>query len=477
MQRFARATFTDRWYRTVMRLALRLVLAALAGLILPSEGLAQAGTALSLEEALARAEQAGFSNRIAAGETRARAAGALAPLRGILPSVRLESGYLRTTDPLGAFGSTLKQRTITAAAFAPASLNDPDATGNLSTGVVIEQPLFNADAWLGRQAAGNASRAAAAAERWTRTTTAVEVFRGYWGAVLAAEQVRTLEVANQAARAHVRQAESMVQRGMATKSDALLAAVKAGEVESALLNARSNARLARRGLALLMGEPADTAFVLPDSLPPADWVRGVAGHPADDSVGQRADVEAATVALKAAEADVRRARSLYLPRLNGFGRLDWNTPGTPFGGKTAWTLGVMLSWSPFAGASELAEHRAAGGRRVSAEAMAEAAVAQAGLELARASDAVDLALARLAIAERAVVQAREAHRIVARKYDGGLATVSELFDAAAAETGSDLAYSAARHDALAALAERRQASGLDLGPLVDGSAVRRLGGS
>jgi outer membrane protein TolC len=460
-----------------MRLALRLVLNGLAALTLVGKGAAQAGPPLTVEEALTRAERAGFNNRIAAGETQARAAAALAPLKGILPSVRLESGYLRTTDPLGAFGFTLRQRTVTPAAFAPASLNDPDPTGNLSTGVVIEQPIFNADAWLGRQAAGDASRAAAAAERWTRTSTAVEVFRGYWGAVLAVEQVRTLEVANQAARAHVRQAESMVQRGMATKSDALLAAVKAGEVESALLSAQHDARLARRGLALLMGDPGDTAFVLPDSLPSADWVRQVAGRAVGDSIGQRADVEAATVALEAAKADVRRARSLYLPRLNGFGRLDWNTPGTPFAGKTAWTLGVMLSWSPFAGASELAEHRAAGGRRVSAEAMAEAAAAQATLEVARASDAVDLALARLTIADRAAVQAREAHRIVARKYDGGLATVSELFDAAAAETASDLAYSAARHDALAALAERRQAAGLDLGPLVGASVARRLGGS
>jgi outer membrane protein TolC len=455
-----------------MRFASRFALLVLAALSSSGELGGQAGAPLSLAEALSRAEQAGFRNRIAAGESRARAALALAPLKGILPSVRLESGYISTTDPLSAFGFTLRQRAVTPGAFAPARLNDPDATDNFSTGVVVEQPLFNADAWLGRQAAGNASRAAAAAERWTRATTAVEVFRSYWGAVLAAEQVRTLEVADQAARAHVRQAESMVQRGMATRSDALLAAVKAGEVESALLSARSDARLARRGLALLMGDPADTTFVLPDTLPTAEWVRQVADTPADDSVGQRADVEAATVALKAAEADVSRARSLYLPRLNGFGRLDWNTPGTPFGGKTAWTLGLMVSWSPFAGASEVAEHRAAGGRRASAEAMAEAAVAQAALELTRASDAVDLALARLAIAERAVVQAREAHRIVARKYDGGLATVTELFDAAATETASDLGFSAARHDALTALAERRQAAGLDLGSLVDDSAVR-----
>ncbi len=416
----------------------------------------------------------GYANRIAAGETRARTGQALAPLKGILPTVRLESGYLRTTDPLNAFGFTLRQRTVTPAAFAPASLNDPDAIGNFSTGVILEQPLFNADAWLGRQAAVSAGEAATAQERWRRATTAVEVFRGYWGAVLAAEQVRTLEVASQAAVAHVRQAEALVQRGMATKSDALLASVKAGEVQSSLLQARSDANLAKRGLALLMGDPVDTVFTLPDSLPPADRVRQLASEPATDSVGLRGDVAAATKAFEAAAHDLRRSHALYLPRLNSFGRLDWNTPSTPFSGKAAWTLGVMLSWSPFAGASELAETRAAGGRKNSAAAMAEAAAAQAAFEVVRATDGVTLALGRLEIAERAGAQATEAHRIVARKYDGGLASVTELFDAAAIETASELRFSAARHDVLVALAEKRRVEGLDLGQLVD-SATWRLG--
>jgi outer membrane protein TolC len=126
----------------------------------------------------------------------------------------------------------------------------------------------------------------------------------------------------------------------------------------------------------------------------------------------------------------------------------------------------MLSWSPFAGASELAEVRAAGGRKASATAMAEAARAQANLDLQRASEAQAVALARLEIAERAVTQAREAHRIVSKKYDGGLASVTELFDAAAIETASDLGYSAARYDALIAAAERWRAKGLGLGELV-----------
>ena len=446
-------------------LSLRLLL-LLAGLGRP----VAAQAPLTLEQALARAEQSAYANRIAAGSAGAQAGQAMAPFRGILPSVRLESGYMRSTDPLNAFGFTLRQRTVTAAASAPARLNDPEATGNLMTGIVVEQPLFNADAWLGRKAAVDAREAARAAERWTRTSTALDVFRAYWGAVLATEQVRTLQVALEAAHAHLRQAESMVRQGMATRSDALLASVKAGEVEAMLLRAESDAGLAKRGLAMLMGNPSDTAFSLPDSLPPADQVRLLAAHAAVDSapVEGRADVMAAEHAREAALADARRAQALYLPRLNGFGRIDWNTPDTPFGGKSAWTLGVMLTWSPFAGASELAEIRAAAGRKASAAAMADAAQAQASLEVARARDAQTMALARLEIAERAVAQAREAHRIVARKYDGGLATISELFDAAAVETTTDLGFSAARFDTIVAAAEWRRAQGLDLSVLVDG---------
>jgi outer membrane protein TolC len=422
-----------------------------------------------LAEALARAERSGYANRIAAGSASAQAGAALGPLRGILPTVRLESGYIRTTDPLSAFGFTLRQRTVTPAAFAPASLNDPAATGNLLTGLVVEQPLFNADAWLGRKAAARAREAARSQEAWSRATTSLDVYRAYWGAVLAGEQVRTLQVAVTAAHAHVRQAESLVRQGMATRSDALLASVKGGEVEALLLRAQSDAILAKLGLAVLMGDPADTAFSLPDSMPAADQIRLLTPRAAIDSAPTRprADVLAAEHASEAAAADARRAQALYLPRVNGFGRIDWNTPDAPFGGKSAWTLGVMLSWSPFAGASELAEIRAAGGRKASAVAMAEAARAQAGLELQRTSESQTVALARMEIAERAVAQAREAHRIVSRKYDGGLASVTELFDAAAVETASDLGFSSARYDTMVAAAERWRAKGMGLAELVN----------
>ena len=97
--------------------------------------------------------------------------------------------------------------------------------------------------------------------------------------------------------------------------------------------------------------------------------------------------------------------------------------------------------------------------------MAEAAAARADLELTQTGAALQVALARLDITERAVAQSAEAHRIVARKYAGGLAGVVELLDAAAVETASALGYAHARFAAIAAAAARRQAIGGDPGTL------------
>jgi outer membrane protein TolC len=121
----------------------------------------------------------------------------------------------------------------------------------------------------------------------------------------------------------------------------------------------------------------------------------------------------------------------------------------------------MATWQPFAGARDLADVRATAAQRSAAQAQAEAAQANARLEDEQTRTTLAVALTRLAIAERAGVQSAEAHRIVGRKYEGGLATVVELLDAQAVETQSALALSQARWGAIAAAAERRRALGRD----------------
>ena len=438
-------------------------LAALAAL--STGGAARAEAQLSLGEALRQADRAAYGNRIATGEADAQAAQAMAPLKGILPSLRLETGYIRTTDPIGVFGSTLRQRTISQADFDPQRLNYPDPVGNYQAGIVVEQPLFNADAWSGRRAALRAAGASRAQEEWTRLSTRVDVVRAYYGAVLAAERATTLQSAARAAHAHVAQAEAMVRQGLVTKSDALLASVRAGDIDAQLAEADGAAATARRQLALLLGlEDGDLppGLAAPSRLPSSDRIRAVvAADTAAMTPAPRADVRAASDGLAAARADALRARSAYLPRLNSFARYDWNSADQPYAGDHNWTVGIMASWSPFAGASTLSDVRATAGRAEAAQARAEAALATARLDAEQTRIALSVALTRLAIAERAAAQSVEAHRIVGRKYAGGLATVVELLDAQAVEIQSALGVSHARWAAIAAAADRRLALGRD----------------
>ena len=438
-------------------------LAVPAGLL--AAGATSAGAQLTLGDAIRRADQAAFGNRVAAGDAAAQSARALAPLAGILPTVRFEAGYVRTTDPIGVFGSALRQRSVTQANFDPQRLNHPDALGNYQAGIVVEQPLFNADAWTGRRAALHAADATRAQQEWTRLATRVDVVRAYYGAVLAAERAATLGAAARAAHAHRSQAEAMVRQGLVTKSDALLAAVRAGETDARLAEAEGAAATAQRQLAVLLGRQDATLPVglsAPVRLPSSDRIRAVvAADTADAAPAARADLRAAAGARDAALKDAQRALSAYLPRLNSFARYDWNSASELYGGERNWTVGVMASWSPFAGASELAEIRTTMGRATSARAQADAAEAQARLDRERTRTALTVALTRLAIAERGAEQGTEAHRIVGRKYAGGLASVVELLDAQAVETQAALAFSEARWGTIVAAAERRLALGRD----------------
>ena len=416
---------------------------------------------LTLAAALARADASAYGNRAARASATAGSSRALGALQGMLPTFRVEGGWVRSTEPLTAFGLLLRQRGVTPAAFAPNTLNDPEPRSNWNGGLVAEVPLLNADAWAGRAAASAGAASASADAAWRAAQTRVDVIRAYYGAVLAAEAVHTLEAADAAANDHVRQAQSMLAQGMVTRSDLLLAQVRAGEVSAQLIGARAQAGLARRQLALTLGTPDDTLDALPDSLPATAAIHALADTLTKGSDAPRSDVRAATEAATAAGRDATRAKARMLPRLNAFGRYDWNASNAPFRGPKSWTVGVMASWSPFSGMAEVADARGAGARADAARAMADAAEAQAALERSARDADLAVALARLDIAEQAVAQGAEAHRLVERRYAGGLASVTDLLGAQATETGTRLGLADARLTAITAIAARQLAHGAD----------------
>jgi outer membrane protein TolC len=258
----------------------------------------------------------------------------------------------------------------------------------------------------------------------------------------------------------------MMQQGLVTRADLLQADVRATEVASQLVSARNDLRTAQRQFALLLGRTDDAPLLLPSALPDDSLLRAFAvrdtmAGPTATTVDARADVQAAQAAARSARADQRRAASTLLPRLNSFARYDWNSPTALYGGKPNWTIGVMASWSPFSGGSELADVAVTTARARTARAGEDATRAQARLEADISRRDLSVALERLDLAARAAEQSREAHRLVEKRYAGGLATIAELLGAEAIATGAALSRAAARFAVIDALAAHRRAVGAD----------------
>ena len=425
------------------------------------------GQALTLSEALRRADSAAFPNRMARAASAAASARAAGADQGVLPGLRAELGAVRTSDPLGAFGFLLRQRGVTPEAFDPAGLNRPTPRTDIGAAMVAEVPLLNLDAWAGRRAARAAADAESAREQWSATGVELEVIRSYFGAVLAREQARVLAAADLAGQAHVRRAENALANGLVTRSDLLLAQVRLGDIATQRLRADADAMLARQQLALVLGTPNDTAGALPSRIPGLA-TREIAGS------GTRADLSAIAAMVNAASQEADRRSLALLPRVNGFGRYEWHDASSPLAGKPMWTVGVMATWAPFSGGAELAARREARANATAARAGLAAAQGAAALELASAESGVRVAEQALAIATRGTAQAAEAHRIVVRKYDGGLATVAELLDAQATDLGAQLGEAKARHDLIVAIATVARLRGSDLSLLaqaLDASAT------
>lgn len=436
----------------------RTALLIAAAAIVPLTGRAQ-DHRVTLRDALGHAATGAVTNRVARAASDAASASRIGAWRTILPTLRVDAGFVRTNDPTGAFGTSLRQQRITAADFDPARLNAPAPIDNFTGALVIEQPLFVLDGWLAARAGARAGEGARRAAEWTAVTTQADVIGAWFGVILAAERANTMTAATVAARSHVSQAEAMLEAGFVTKSDVLLAAARAGDLKVLRLDAVRDSIMARRQLAMLLG---DRAPALPESLggfPGDSIVEGMARDIGSLEPRLRADVQGAQAGAASADANANRARATMLPRVISFARRDMNSTDRPFSGSSNWSVGVMASWSLFSGASELGDQRVAVARSAGAAAHLAGARANANLDLERTSLSLQTALARLVIARSTKDHAREAHRIVTRKYEGGLATVAELLDAAVAETQALLGLSATRHSLIMAIADRLRATG------------------
>lgn len=416
---------------------------------------AQAATdtvSLTLEAAIARALEANPTLTAARADADAAAHVARGATRAFLPSLALELGGTRTTDPVGVFGLKLRQENFQANDLALDPLNRPDPYGGYATAATVTMPLLAPEGLFGHGAARRAASAHAAAARRMQGATTFRVIEAYWSAQLAARQVEALDTALAAARAHVERAQALREQGLVTGLDARLARVRAAEVEARRVGAAAQAANAIQALGTLLALDPQLPLALTDSLS-GSFETACAATDEPCAIAERADLAAARHGAEAAAAGVRSAWGKNLPSVALFGSLARHGRSSPWGeGSGDWTVGFMVRWNVFEGLAGLGAVGEARANHAAALARAEAARAQAELETSSARRLLAAAARRVEVATSALAEATDALAQAELRYQQGQSPITELLDVEAALTDTRLSLLAARRDLFVARA-------------------------
>lgn len=416
---------------------------------------------------------------------------------GVFPSLDLSSTYTRNVSP--------------AVNFLPANIFDPTADPNelisvqfgadntWQLSVNLEQPLFNAAAFIGVGAAGRFEALQQESVRGQAHEVVTRVRESYYGLLLAQEQARLSENSVRRVRASLEETRALNRGGLASDYDVLRLEVELANLEPALRQATNAVAQGRRQLGIDLGlDPEATeALEVAGSLAALDLndpagndaanreLLAFVGVPLGDApesgglaelVATRSDVRQLELTESLRHTEMRLEQVEYLPRLSLFGTYAINSQqnGDPdfFAEPRAYSrnIGVQLTLPIFQGFrrdARIDQKRAA---LRQAETQTDLARSQGVAEVRSLIEAADEARERATGQALAVQQATRGFEIARAQYREGLGSQLELTDAEVALRQSEFNYAQAVYDFLVARARLDAAAGRV--PLVE----ERMGG-
>ncbi len=417
----------------------------------------------------------------------------------VYPRVDLSSSYTRNLAP--------------AVSFLPAILFDPEAdpdellrvqfgADNQWMGQIqVEQPLFEARAFIGVGAAGRYEELQSEVVR-ARVQEVVTGVRGlYYDLLLAQEQARLIEESVRRVQESLAETQALQQEGLASDYEVLRLEVELANLRPSLRRAENAYAQARRELALELELEDPESIRVTGSLAEMDLA-----DPAENSPENRAILEFAGVALDgpttqdalleaaytgssrlrqaAAQEDLRQAelrveQAEYLPRVSLFGswQVQAQQDGSPefFGSGPqrgyARNVGVQVTIPLFTGRQRGARVSRTRAALNEARVETEQARERTALEIRNLLEDVEEAELRAQGQALAVRQARRGYEIASAEFREGTLSHLELTDAEVALRESEFNYAEAVHDYLTARSRLDQAVGQV--PMVDAPVVGR----
>ena len=426
------------------------------------EGAAQQADAaqrIALAEAQVRAEQA--SHRLAEARAREAAAQAVVDIRAAAdrPLVAAQAGYMRTNHVTPFF----------VPGFGGGSLQPiyPDVPDNYRTRLDLQWPIYSGGRTDALERAARAEASASSADvAAAKADLRLEVARAFWALVTARATEQVLQQGVTRAQANLRDVRARLSAGLIPPNEVASAEAQESRQRMLLIEASNQRDISSSELARLIG----VDVLGPPLEPAAELEAPPAPAAAEDTralVAQartvRAERRALEQRIQAGEEQLTAARAGTLPMVAVVSGFDYARPNPRIFPRAdrwedSWDAGVNLSWNLWDGGRTRAEVAQAGSVVTAARRRLDEFDSVVALEVRQRQLEIDSGRAAVVAAGDAVRAAAEARRVVAERYQAGVATQTDVLDADFALLQSELDRT--RAQAGVRLAEARLARAL-----------------
>lgn len=234
-------------------------------------------------------------------------------------------------------------------------------------------------------------------------------------------------------------AEAQLRNGLATLPEVSLARQQEAQAAFDLEDALATERDGQVALAESIGIPPTTPIQVTDfsALPPPSALEDSVEKVIDQALERRPDLIAKVAALRAKEAEVRRARADYFPTLSLVSNVDTiagrvkvtggNQPTGWFSAaEPSYGVGLAIHWNLFEGGATQRKVELAEAERRAAQDEVTAARDKASRDVWKGYTDVRLAIRRLDVAAALVDASQKSYESILESYRRGLETLTNL---------------------------------------------------
>lgn len=255
-------------------------------------------------------------------------------------------------------------------------------------------------------------------------------------------------------RDHLRVAQSLLEQGMVTRNDVLLAQVEIANSRQRQLQRKNDLENAWLQLNFLTGRPADVRADLVEN----DLIETLPDYDPQLAVAERPALQANRLRLKASQSDVKESRLAFCPTL--FAQAEMNYLENKYvSEQTMYSAMIGIRFNIFDGYASTARLNSAIDAEQQNRERLRSLEQQILLAYRTAENDARVAEARIVVAQESVIQAEENLRINKERYLSQVGTATEVIDAQTILTRSRTQVYQSQFDYQLAKARLRRAAG------------------